>query len=291
MRAKIRDTELYFDVDGLGLVIDGNGAREHRPAFLLNGGPGIDHTGMKMGFGRFSDRLQLIYHDYRGHGRSAAGDPARYTLDEHVEDLEALRRHLGTGPIVSVGVSYGGEVAMAHAARYPDAVSHLVIITAVAHGGNAARATENVRARGTPEQVEQCELFYAGEVASLDRIRRFLTVMTPLYTMHSIDTAAAAYLAERTPISLDGWRSAHARGGFQQAVDLRPELGRITARTLVIAGRHDPMCPPDFSEEIHRLIPGSKLQIFESSSHLVAMDEPQRFHDALSAFLADDLEG
>ncbi len=63
--------------------------------------------------------MQVVYFDHRGQGRSARGDVARYTLDENVEDMEALREHLGLGPIVSIGTSYGGMVAMAHAARYP----------------------------------------------------------------------------------------------------------------------------------------------------------------------------
>ena len=62
--------------------------------------------------------------------------------------MEALRRHLGLGPIVTIGTSYGGMVAMAHAARYPDAVSHLVLIVTAAHGGFIPRAQgDRARAR------------------------------------------------------------------------------------------------------------------------------------------------
>ena len=117
MRAAIRDTEIYFDVEGAGLVPDGERMREQPVAFVLHGGPGGDHSGFKPGMSPLARRMQLVYVDHRGQGRSAKGDPARYTLDENVEDMEALRRHLGLGPIVSIGTSYGGMVAMAHAAR------------------------------------------------------------------------------------------------------------------------------------------------------------------------------
>ena len=46
---------------------------------------------------------------------------------------------------------------MAHAARYPDAVSHLVLIVTAAHGGFIPRAQAIVRERGTPEQQAVCE--------------------------------------------------------------------------------------------------------------------------------------
>ncbi len=119
MRAKVRDTEIYFDIEGAGLVADGPRMREKPPAFIIHGGPGGDHSDLKLRIGALSDRLQLVYFDHRGQGRSARGDIAQYHIDENVEDMEALRLHLGLGPIVSIGTSYGGMVAMAHAARYP----------------------------------------------------------------------------------------------------------------------------------------------------------------------------
>src|ERR1700693_5865937 len=135
MRARIRDTDIFFDVDGAAIV-PGEGCMLERPsAFLIHGGPGNDHSGLKSRYSALSERMQLVYFDHRGQGRSARGDRQRYTLDENVEDMEALRQYLGFGPIVSLGTSYGGMVAMAHAARYPDAVARLILVVTAAHGG------------------------------------------------------------------------------------------------------------------------------------------------------------
>jgi proline iminopeptidase len=67
--------------------------------------------------------------------------------------------------------------------------------------------------------------------------------------------------------------------------DLRPELPRITAPTLVLAGRHDWICPPEFSAEIARLIPRADLRVFEHSSHSIRSDEPEAMVDAILGFL------
>jgi proline iminopeptidase len=75
-----------------------------------------------------------------------------------------------------------------------------------------------------------------------------------------------------------------------QRFDLRGELHRITAPTLILAGRHDFVCAPEFSEELHALIAGSQLQIFENSSHLIGLDEPARYIAAISAFVTSDLD-
>src|SRR5262245_58259384 len=152
MRARVRDTEIYFDVVGAGLVPDGAQMREQPVAFILHGGPGNDHSDLKVSFNPLAETMQLVFFDHRGQGRSARGDAARYVLDENVEDMEALRRHLGLGPIVSIGTSFGGMVAMAHAARYPDAVSHLILIVTAAHAGFNQRAQEIVAARGSEAQ-------------------------------------------------------------------------------------------------------------------------------------------
>jgi proline iminopeptidase len=282
MRAKIRDTEIYFDIEGMGLVPDDRTMREKPVAFIIHGGPGGDHSSFKPVMSPLAERMQLVYFDHRGQGRSAHGDPAKYTLDENVEDMEALRRHLGLGPIVSIGTSYGGMVALAHAARYPAAVSHLIAVVTAAHGGFIKRAQEILEERGTPEQREVSAPVWQGAMMDRAQMQRFYAVMGPLYSRRH-DPAAAALGHERTlhePEPLN-----RAFGGFLRNFDLRPELDRITAPTLVIAGRHDWICPPEFSEEIARLVPRAELRIFENSSHSIRADEPQALLDAIAGFV------
>ena len=285
MRARIRGTEIYFDVEGMGLVPEGARMVERPVAFVIHGGPGGDHTGFKPALTPLAERMQLVYFDHRGQGRSAKGDPATYTLDENAEDMEALRQHLGLGPIVSIGTSYGGMVAMAHAARYPRSVSHLVLVVTAAHAGFNARARQIVAERGTAEQKEVAAQLWAGALDTPEKLRRYYDVMGPLYS-RSHDPVAAKAGRDRGILSPEALNRAFAPGGFLQHYDLRPELARIVAPTLILAGRHDWICPPEFSEEIHRLVPGSDLRIFEESSHSIRADEPRKMIDAIAGFVA-----
>ena len=284
MRASIRGTELYFDVEGMGLVPDGSRMREQPAAFVLHGGPGGDHSGFKPGFSPLARRMQLIYPDHRGQGRSAHGDPARYTLDENVEDLEALRRHLGLGQVVVIGTSYGGMVAMAHAARYPDSVSHLVLVVTAAHGGFIPAAERFVAQHGTAEQQRVCATLWAGAFRTEAEQREYYAVMAPLYSRRN-DPAGGEAARARGILSPEPLNRAFGPDGFLRTFDLRPELSRITAPTLILAGRHDWICPPEFSEEIHGLIPGSDLRVFEHSSHSIRADEPEAMLDAIAGFV------
>jgi proline iminopeptidase len=278
MYAPVRGTRLYFDVEGAGLVPDGPIMREKPAAFIIHGGPGGEHSGFKPVMSPLAETAQLVYFDHRGQGRSGLadpdGDPARFTLDENVEDMEALRRYLGLGPIVSIGTSYGGMVAMAHAARYPEAVSHLVLVVTAAHGGFVQRAMQIVRARGTPEQQAVCETLWAGGFRTQEELRRYYEVMGPLYALRH-DPAAAAATRGRAIHSPEPLNRAFGPQGFLRSFDLRPELGRIVAPTLILCGLHDWICPPEFSEEIAGLIPGARLIVLENSSHSVRVDAPE----------------
>jgi proline iminopeptidase len=285
MRAAIRDTEIYFDIDGPGLVPDGPVMRERPMAFAIHGGPGGDHSGFKPGYAALTTVMQVVYFDHRGQGRSGRGDPARWTLDENVEDMEALRRHLGGGPIVSIGTSYGGMVAMAHAARYPDSVSHLVLVVTAAHGGFIPRAQQILAERGTPEQQALCAKVWSGGFESEAELKRYYRVMGPLYAAKH-DPAKSEDGLARAIHSPEALNRAFKPDGFLRDFDLRPELARITAPTLILAGRLDWICPPEFSEEIHALIPGSHLAIVEDSSHSMRVDAPERLFGEILDFVA-----
>ncbi len=282
MRAKIRDTEIYFDIEGAGLVRAGAHWRSQPAVFLIHGGPGADHTSYKPSFSPLSQKMQLIYFDHRGQGRSARGAKETYTLDNNVEDMEALRQYLGLDKIVVLGSSYGGMVALSYAIRYPQYVSHLIVIATVASYRFLKRAQEILAERGTQEQQAIAQRLWDGAFENEEQLRKFFQVMAPLYSLAykpSTDRAAA----DDSILSPDAINVAF--GGFLRTYDILDRLPKIQAPTLVIGGRHDWICAPEFSEEIARAIPNADLRIFERSGHLIRADEPEALRDAIAGFL------
>ena len=282
MRARIRDTEIFFDVEGASLVPDGPRMVERPVAFLLHGGPGGDHSGFKPAFSPLAERMQLIYVDHRGQGRSARGPKETYTLDNNVDDLEALRQYLGLGKVVVIGVSYGGMVALTYAARYPDSVSHLVAVVTTPSHRFLDRAKAILAERGTEEQRRMGDILWAGAFESEDQLLEYYRIMGPLYSL-KFDPEKAAESRARGIRSVDAIN--HGFGGFLRTYDVTGELHKITAPTLVIAGRHDWICPVDQSEEIARLTPHADLRVFENSSHSVAADEHDALMDVIRGFV------
>jgi proline iminopeptidase len=282
MRARIRDTEIYFDVEGMALAPDGTRMVERPTAFLLHGGPGGDHSGFKPGYSPLAERMQLVYVDHRGQGRSARGLKETYTLDNNVDDLEALRQHLGLDKVVVIGVSYGGMVALAYAARYPESVSHLVAVVTTPSYRFLDRAKAILAEKGTDEQRAMGDILWAGAFENEEQLLEYYRVMGPLYSL-KFDAEKAAESRARGIRSVDAINEGF--GGFLRTYDVTGELHKVTAPTLVIAGRHDWICPVDQSEEIARLIPHADLRIFENSSHSVAADEHDALMDVIKGFV------
>lgn len=283
MKAKIRDTEIYFDIEGSGLVPDGSQMREKPVAFLIHGGPGADHTGFKPTFSPLSRKMQLVYFDHRGQGRSARGAKETYTLDNNVEDMEALRQYLGLDRIVVIGASYGGMVALTYASRYPAQVSHLIAIVTVPDFRFLERAKEILAERGTEAQKAIAQHLWEGTFASEEQLKDYFRIMRPLYSIKADPDAPPPKSWERAIVSPDAINIAF--GQFLRTYDVRDQLPNITAPTLVIGARHDWICPPEFSEDIARLIPNSDLRIFEHSGHAIRADEPEALLDAIAGFV------
>lgn len=173
---------------------------------------------------------------------------------------------------------------MAHAARYPESVAGMVLVSTASHFGYIERARSLVRSRGSAEQVAMCDALFAGEINTNDRFAQYLKVMAPLYSYCTRELISPCQ-PNSAVLEARALEVAYGAGGFLHTLDLRREMSQITAPTLVIAGQHDWIHAPEFSEEIARLIANARLHVFERSSHTVATDEPQRYFDVLMDFL------
>ena len=282
MRARIRNTELYFDIDGMGLVPHPDRMVQRPVLFLLHGGPGGDHTLFKRKISALRDVAQLVYIDNRGSGRSVPCDPETCTLEENVEDVEALRDYLGLEHIALFGSSYGGMIAQGYAVNYPDRVSSLILGSTAPSFRFLAAARQIVDARGSAEQKRVCQPLWDGSFASDEQLHEFFRVMGPLYSL-TFDAAAFDASAGQTTYNRDQLNRGF--GGFLQSFDYIDRLHLIGCPTLVMAGAHDWICPPGQSELIASKIRRSHLKIFENSAHSISSDETEAFLTAVRGFL------
>jgi Predicted hydrolases or acyltransferases (alpha/beta hydrolase superfamily) len=297
MYAKINGTRLYFDVEGIGTVPDGPMMRQKPVCFLLHGGPGGDHTLFKPFLTPLSEVMQLVYIDNRGCGFSDEGPQSTYTLENNVDDLEALRDYLGIEKIVLLGQSYGGITALSYAVRYPERVAGLVLVTTSPTGRFIERSLRILEEKGTEEQKRIGERALNGGFESNKDYLDYLAATGPLYN-HTLKSDPSPEEIQmmmdamaRCKINYQAANEGFREQGFLRSYDVTAQLQKITSPALIIAGRHDWIAPVEESMEMAAKLPDNEFVIFEHSSHMVMSDEYGLFLSTVKQFVERRLTG
>ena len=268
MKVQVGDVRLFFDVDGSLLVPEGAYLRERPTVILLHTGPGVDHSLYKDHVGPgLAEVAQVLYLDHRGAGRSDRSTPDRWNLDTWVEDVVGLCRELELERPALLGTTFGAFVALLVAARHPELVSRLVLVSAVARYSHTRSITVFDRLGG-PEAGEIAARYFAepGEATFAD----FMRVCIPLYTRTPIspDTLARIELNTELGMFFDGDEALR--------FDLREDAGRVRCPTLVLAGDDDPTTTSAGTEELVEHLPAGlvRFERFANAGHGVFRDVP-----------------
>jgi pimeloyl-ACP methyl ester carboxylesterase len=211
------------------------------------------------------------------HGALSSRGHRVLVADVHTrcDTLPAMARTLLAevrGPLVLVGASMGGMVALEAARQAPARIRGLALL------GTSARADP-------PEAIalrtRACEYFAAGRVDEvLDA-----NLMLAFHPLHAANAAMVR-----------SYRAMVGRAGAQQLIrqnravmareDLRPFLPGMRMPALVVCGEADRLTPPEQAREIAALLPQSRLEIVPGAGHLLTMEEPAR----VNALLLDGLD-
>ena len=99
--------------------------------------------------------MHLVYYDHRGNGRSGRPPSETIIFEQLCSDADALRKHLGFEEVCVLGHSFGGFVALEYALRYPERISHLILLDTAPTLDYGAEIEANARCKGaTQEQLE-----------------------------------------------------------------------------------------------------------------------------------------
>ncbi len=213
-----------------------------------------------------AERFRVVTYDTRGHGESPAPS-GPYSFDDLVDDLVALLDAVGARRAHVVGLSLGGMTAMRLAAREPDRVDRLAVLctsaktdpqgfldraAAVRSGGTAPIASAVVGRWLTPAFAAE----HPGLVARLEAM------------IAGADDEGYAACCE-----------------VVAGMDLRTDLGRIGAPTLVVSGADDLALPPEHQRTIADGIPGAELLSVGPAAHLANLERTLEVTGALLAHL------
>lgn len=275
-----------FDAaDGTRLAYHRAGAG--RPLTCLPGGP-MQASAYLGDLGGLSAHRSLVLLDLRGTGASAVPvDPASYRCDRQVDDLEALRGHLGLGRVDLLGHSAGATLALLYAARHPDRVGRLALIgpSPLAVGLEVTdldrRQVAELR-RGEawfPDAFAAFERVWSGDATAAD----WEAIAPFLYGRW--DAAARARLAREASEKNTDAAAAYYSSGALDPEATMASLARLRAPVLLVAGEYDVALPPKRAAEYAGLFPQAELAVQPSGGHYPWLDDPEWFVRTLAGFL------
>lgn len=240
----IRDVRLFVEVVGRGY-----------PLALMHGGPGGDHWTM-LPFRQLTDRFTVIFYNHRCNGRSVGAPVTSMTWENLTADADVLRQRLGFEKWAVLGHSFGGKVALEYALRYPESLSHLILLDA---GGDSwwdqENAPELLARRGFqpqeggagPALVQRSDRAL-GVLPDADEARHSLRSPHELLLGHANDAGGAplegaAAGGDLRFRSADEGLDGHGPPQRDQGADVgdgRTGRLRVPARALGTAGGRDP---------------------------------------------------
>jgi proline iminopeptidase len=276
-RIPIRDLSLYVDVVGHGY-----------PLVFMHGGPSADLWTLSS-FRRCADHFTLVFYDHRCNGRSVGPPVTSMTWDNLTADADALRERLGFERWAVLGHSFGGHVALEYALRYPDRLSHLVLLDT---GGDSHWARQNaadlLAKRGySPKKAELVRRWFTGEFTP----KEYYAIVLRIGDAYSYGPSWPLLIHAAIH---GGWRTRMRPEAFIFAGrhllrdwTVMDRLGQITVPTLVIAGRDDFVFPPECQRELAAGIPQAQLQIIERAGHNPHDEQTTEVMQAIQAFITE----
>lgn len=278
-----------IDVPGGTVWFTRIGGGRGLPLLVVHGGPGLPHDYLRS-LERLADEREVIFWDQLGCGKSpCAPNPALWTMQRSVAETRAVVDALGLDRFHLFGNSWGGMLAQQFVLDAGPRPTSLTVSNSIA----------SIPAFGTMVQRLKSELDPATQ-AAIERHEAAGTTHAAEYQA-AIRTWNETYLCRARPWpreleeafrhmgseifeTMFGPSDFHIVGTIRDW-DVMDRLAEITVPALILAGRYDE-CVPEHMWAMHQRIAGSRFELFEASSHMPFIEEPEKFDTVMREFLA-----
>ncbi|MFC4016480.1 alpha/beta fold hydrolase [Micromonospora sp. GCM10011542] len=247
------------------------------------GGPGFSWDYLRIPAAE--GQLTMVY--VRPIGTAGSGrlpsHPHGYTRDRYSQFLDGLLDHLDLPRVHLLGHSHGGFVTQHYALHHPQRLAGIILYESAPAVGEEhfAEAMRNFDefARRNADNPQLADVLAAWQsVPGITDDEAFTSVARRLFPAYFADYWARQ--AEFAP-ALASVGGAYISGldadAAPVAIDDRSALGSLRVPTLVVVGQQDFICGPRWGQELHDLIPGSKLVVLPESGHFGHLEESETF--------------
>ena len=255
---KINGIEMYYEIHGEGEpVIFANGVFANTVSWF-------NQTPV------FSKKYKVILYDMRGQGQSEHPETP-YSFDLHADDQKMLLDVLGVDQVHHIGISYGSELGMVFALKYPERLKSLTICSGVTYIGPYLAKVSQLWRKACV--LANPELFFYATVP-------FNFSETYIENNHDLLEQAKNRYAQ-----FDYPAFVRLMDAFLE-LDITEDLSAIKVPTCIIGGEQDLIKPPSpYSLTIQENIQHSELHIIPDSGHVVTWEKPEEFNSIVLGFL------
>ncbi len=257
----LEDPGLYYEVHGQG-----------RPLVLLNGIM-MNTLSWAEHIEKLKDHYQVIVYDMRDQAQSGRLEQG-YDISIHAEDLKKLLAHLDLEKTDLFGLSYGGQVALIMALKYPEMIDRLIL------SNTSAYVDQYLLSMG--EMWKRAARLYDGEAF-------FDLALIPIYS-RSFYNNHYDWLANRRQLFKDvltkEWFDGFIRlASSNETYDVRKEISGIHNQTLLIAAQEDIITPYSQMLEMNRVIPDSRIVCVPDTGHAAFLEKMDTICTLVKGFL------
>jgi proline iminopeptidase len=276
--------KLYYRVLGSG----------SEPVVLIHGGPGFTSDYLADDLMPMARNHSLLVYDQRGIGRSTlVSDSTALAAQRYVEDLEAIRIHLGLEQLTLLGHSWGAAPAALYAMQYPERVRRMILVgTIPAERSGLGRAFQVMAAtRDSTTLRRMAELSRIRQANPDDRAacREYYQLwFTPFFGVSEAASRMKGNVCAGSPESLKNKQNVD-RFTFASLGnwDWTMSLSRAAVPTLIIHGELDPL-PIEDARKWAAAMPNARLLELKGIGHFPYVEAPEAFFAAVDQFLAGD---
>ena len=266
------------------IVGDGDGI----PLLALHGGPGFPHNAFGC-MGRLGDERPVVFYDQLGCGKSdRPQDTSLWVMERFIEEVATVRERLGLEEIVLLGHSWGAALAVEYLLRKPAGVTKLILMGPLISAKRWLDDTARLKAQLPAEILATIEKHERAGTTDSDEFKNAARVY---YDKHvcRVDPKPRSFLESTEGFGSDVYNVMWGPNEFTCLGPLRQyermeRLHEIQAPTLFLCGRYDE-ATPESVELFHRRMPGSQMHVFEGSSHMPQLEQPDEFLEVMRAFL------
>jgi 3-oxoadipate enol-lactonase len=251
--------------DGATIHVEVEGPN-HAPVLMLSNSLGTNLHMWDDQVAPFTQHFRLVRYDRRGHGQSSV-PKGPYPMERLGRDVLAVIDALNIAKINWCGLSMGGMVGQWLGANAGDRIDKLILSNTSSYFPDKAgwdARIKTVREKGLGAIVDA-------------NMERWFTKTYREHATAAMDQMRTMFLATKP----EGYIGC---GEGIRDMDHRPLLSKITAPTLVIAGRHDPATPLEGNEFIREHIPGARIAVLEAA-HIANLEQPKVYADTVLGFL------